>query len=154
MKKKFHLLIFACIFIAASCKSAPGKNKTGSQTKQSAAVSNAEVTGDGIVGSWKEIGFTLDPNRNYQLDESERSNLTKPEIEESLIINADGSCIKSLFTKKGHYQIKTRDDNVKIITITDDQYGTDTRYRIISVSSTELVLYNYGTGWLHLYKRV
>jgi len=93
-----------------------------------------------IVGEWELVKVFSDDNGNHQVDAGEDSDATT-NLKDFLKLNANGTCEYSIEKLEGSYEIVTKDNGRKRLTMYD-RTGEETssgRY-IVSVTDTELVI--------------
>ena len=109
-----------------------------------------------IVGEWELVKFFPDHNGNHKVDQEEEKDASAG-MQDYLKLNANGTCAYTIAKFEGSYEIITKDDGRKRLTIYD-RSGSETtsgRY-ILSVTDNELLINRIALGGSHfeVFKRL
>ena len=146
MKSGLTISIACVLFFACSNNKAAQENTIAESKQKTAIVSSTEthqLSGDGIVGSWKLVLECYDDNGNKTPDEDEK----KKGIKNRYLVrfNADGSClIQEVY--KGRYDVKNEGSKKMLYVYRNRVVGQEEKdpppdiYHIISQNKNELIL--------------
>lgn len=172
MKSNFFIAFLgAIIFVIASCKSKSQKDAQAHMDKiEKTMKENSPNTDDqktnrelvpvpedmkNIVGEWELVKIFSDDNGNHRVDAGEDNDATS-NLKDFLKLNADGTCEYTIAKLEGRYEIITKEDSRKRLTMYD-RTGTETtkgRY-IVSVTENELVINRImGGSDFEIFKRL
>ena len=171
--KKVFLIIYAAamLLVTISCKSKSQKeaqnymDKIEKTMKENSPGTDEQKTDrqlaplpedmKNIVGEWELVKIFTDDNSNHQVDAGEESDGTS-NLKDFLKLNADGTCEYTIAKLKGTYEIITKDDGKKRLTMYDRLGGETTSGRyIISVTENELVINRMmGGSDFEIFKRL
>ncbi|HEX6846747.1 MAG TPA: hypothetical protein VF144_07205 [Chitinophagaceae bacterium] len=155
MKPTFWMLIVAVILItAASCKTKAQKDaedymsKVEKTVKENSPAKTGRQKGSGtipagmenILGEWELIKIVGDQNGNHVMDGEEDKNAIT-DMKDYLRLNRNGTCEYSIAKMNGSFDIVTKDDGSKRLTMYDGVGAECNHGRyIISVTDKELVI--------------
>lgn len=159
-----HQLIIVTILLAA-CGS-NGINPVSTSANSNSQASNDANAGtttnnqsNGIIGEWRLKFIAGDKNGNKILDDNERKEASKGEMDDYMRFNADGSCEVTIHKLQGKYEIKEEKGISRLFIYSGNNLGNKNyligKYRIGTITKDELVLLQMfgGTDFM-VYKRL
>lgn len=157
MKIRFLLIVPAALMLfTVSCKSKSAAQEYKDKIDQMVKENSPAQTDDQqktnkqlaplpedmkkIIGEWELVKIFSDNNGNHVVDAGEDDDATS-NLKDFLKLNADGSCEYSLAKLEGTYEIVTKENGRKRLTMYDRTGGETSSGRyIVSVTDTELVI--------------
>lgn len=108
-----------------------------------------------IIGEWELVKIFTDDNGNHIIDAGEDSDATS-NLKDFLKLNADGTCEYTIAKLEGSYEINTKENGRKRLTMYDRTGGETTSGRyIVSVTDNELVINRImGGSDFEIFKRL
>jgi hypothetical protein len=150
----FLLIITTMLLTATSCKTKAQKDaedymsKIEKTMKENSPAKTGKQKGSGtipagmenILGEWELIKIVGDHNGNHVIDAEEDKNAIT-DMKDYLRLNSNGTCEYSIAKMKGSFDIVTKDDGKKRLTMYDGVGAEINHGRyIISVTDKELVI--------------